>query len=210
MAYKIAHLIQFYHVTMERTVGQDALMSKTLSECAPTSTAYYERVTDKADTRITSSAYEAFFATLATYGRSLLRFIQAPPADLAPPRMFCEAISNLRDIMQVYETSLIDDAGRGEDDFDEVLKAALDPPLTMCDRMAELREKKWDRLVFGVNCLVHAQVRSWFNLLPSRVRVAYSWGKGRSGAFFFYRGKTTRVRGRCSQAGRRFDIGTRA
>jgi hypothetical protein len=32
MAYRIATLIQFYHVTMERTIGADALMSTVLAE----------------------------------------------------------------------------------------------------------------------------------------------------------------------------------
>lgn len=33
MAYRIATLIHFYKVTMERTIGGDALMSTVLSEC---------------------------------------------------------------------------------------------------------------------------------------------------------------------------------
>lgn len=57
MAYRIASLIHFYKVTMERTVGEDTLMSGVLSE-------------------IKDHAYEVFFETLRTQGRSLLRFIQ--------------------------------------------------------------------------------------------------------------------------------------
>lgn len=57
MAYRIATLIHFYKVTMERTIGEDALMSSVLGE-------------------IMDSAYEAFFGTLQAQGRSLLRFIQ--------------------------------------------------------------------------------------------------------------------------------------
>lgn len=58
MAYRIATLIHFYKVTMERTIGEDALMSSVLGE-------------------IMDNAYEAFFETLRAQGRSLLRFIQA-------------------------------------------------------------------------------------------------------------------------------------
>ncbi len=32
MAYKIANLLQFYLVTMRKTIGDDALLSKTLQE----------------------------------------------------------------------------------------------------------------------------------------------------------------------------------
>ena len=32
MAYKIANLLQFYLVTMHRTIGAEALLSKTLQE----------------------------------------------------------------------------------------------------------------------------------------------------------------------------------
>lgn len=57
MAYQISTLIHFYKVTMERTVGEDALMSTVLGE-------------------IMQHAYEVFFETLYAQGRSLLRFIQ--------------------------------------------------------------------------------------------------------------------------------------
>jgi hypothetical protein len=32
MAYKIANLLQFYLVTMQKTIGSEALLSKTLQE----------------------------------------------------------------------------------------------------------------------------------------------------------------------------------
>lgn len=67
MAYRIASLIHFYKVTMERTVGEDTLMSGVLSE-------------------IKDHAYEVFFETLRTQGRSLLRFIQVR---LFPPLALC-------------------------------------------------------------------------------------------------------------------------
>ncbi|KAM0789745.1 hypothetical protein ACM66B_006600 [Microbotryomycetes sp. NB124-2] len=139
MAYRIATLIHFYRVTMERTIGEDAHMSKVLAE-------------------ITDSAYNAFFETLSAQGTTLLRFIQPPAAALSPPAQLRESLSTLREIMAVYSSSLLDDAnlvtfGQREAEFKDVLDAALDPALDMCNKMAELRPSLWDRAVFKINCI---------------------------------------------------------
>lgn len=59
--------------------------------------------------------------------------------------------------MSVYSTSLLEDplrtnAESREADFADVLDAALDPALQMCEKMAEMRPSSWDRAVFGINC----------------------------------------------------------
>ncbi|GAA5985756.1 hypothetical protein JCM10908_007099 [Rhodotorula pacifica] len=139
MAYRIATLIHFYKVTMERTVGEDTLMSAVLSE-------------------IKDHAYEAFFETLRAQGRSLLRFIQPPAAALSAPAQLREVLSTLREILTVYATSLLEQEGapttpRARDsEFRDVLDASLDPALEMCARMAEMRQAEWDKAVFTVNC----------------------------------------------------------
>ncbi|TNY22049.1 oligomeric Golgi complex subunit 6 [Rhodotorula diobovata] len=138
MAYQIATLIHFYKVTMERTVGEDALMSAVLGE-------------------IMDHAYEVFFETLKAQGRSLLRFIQPPAAALSAPTQLREVLSTLREIMTVYATSLLETEASApspsarEAEFRSVLDAALDPALDMCARMAEMRGAEWDRSVFWVN-----------------------------------------------------------
>ncbi|GAA6004653.1 Golgi transport complex subunit COG6 [Rhodotorula paludigena] len=139
MAYRIATLIHFYKVTMERTIGEDALMSTVLGE-------------------IMDHAYELFFETLKAQGRSLLRFIQPPAAALSAPLQLREILSTLREVMTVYATSLLEHEASvpspksREADFTDVLDAALDPALDMCTRMAEMRPVEWDRHVFWVNC----------------------------------------------------------
>lgn len=61
--------------------------------------------------------------------------------------------------MNVYSTSLVEEttsttsASLRENEFSDVLDAALDPALFMCGRMAEMRNSTWDRAVFGVNCV---------------------------------------------------------
>ncbi|GAA5919249.1 hypothetical protein JCM1841_006519 [Sporobolomyces salmonicolor] len=138
MAYRIATLIHFYKVTMERTIGEDALMSKVLTE-------------------IMDHAYEVFFETLKAQGRSLLRFIQPPAAALSAPTQLRDTLSTLREIMSVYSHSLLDSESPSSpsaspSDFKPVLDAVLDPALQMCGTMAEMRATEWDRAVFWVNC----------------------------------------------------------
>lgn len=40
-----------------------------------------------------------------------------------------------------------------EAEFKPVLDAALEPALSMCEKMAEMRPAAWDRAVFGINCI---------------------------------------------------------
>ncbi|GAA5926667.1 Golgi transport complex subunit COG6 [Sporobolomyces koalae] len=138
-AYRISTLIHFYKVTMERTIGSDALMSQVLSE-------------------LLQHSNEVFFETLRAQGRSFLRFIQPPAAALSAPSQLRDALSTLREIMSVYSSSLLDHEAsvaspeKRETDFEDVLDAALDPALQMCSAMAEMRPATWDQAVFWVNC----------------------------------------------------------
>ncbi|KAK4056417.1 Golgi transport complex subunit 6 [Microbotryomycetes sp. JL221] len=139
MTYRIATLIHFYKVTMERTIGDDAHMVKVLGE-------------------ITDIAYAAFFETLTAHGKTLLRFIQPPAAALSPPSQLRDTLSTLREIMAVYSSSLLDDANlvsfeQRETEFKSVLDASLDPVLEMCDRMSQLRPTEWERCIFKINCI---------------------------------------------------------
>lgn len=79
MTYRIATLIHFYKVTIERTVGVDALMVTVLTEFVSSSLFLGEDVGLLMffwSNRIMNHAYEAFYETLHAQGRSLLRFIQ--------------------------------------------------------------------------------------------------------------------------------------
>ncbi|OCF45140.1 hypothetical protein I317_00942 [Kwoniella heveanensis CBS 569] len=164
MAYKIANLLQFYLVTMQKTIGEEALLCKTLKE-------------------IHDQAYVAFFETLDAQGRSLLRFLHPPDATLAPPLALRDAALILRELLSVYSTSLIDPAERESDaDLARLLEKAVDPCVEMCERMAELRKGstsssgggagtssgagagasgagagEWEKDVFMVNCLGYLQ-----------------------------------------------------
>lgn len=180
IAYRIATLIQFYRITVERTIGVDALMSQVLVEqvVRPRRPSLYRRVHLFSDNRIREHAYEVFFETLKAQGRSLLRFIQVrlllypstndrahivspiekpPAATLSSPPVLREALSTLREIMLVYSSSLLEEdtsmsSLSRETEFDPVLDTILHPALEMCGRMGEMRSSEWDRSIFGINC----------------------------------------------------------
>jgi hypothetical protein len=110
--------------------------------------------------RLYDYADAAFFETLEAQGRSLLRFLHAPDANLSPPLALRDATQVLREIIAVYDTSLVDAAER-ETDFARLLNTAVDPAVEMCERMADLRKQTtgtWDRDVFLVNCLEYLEV----------------------------------------------------
>ncbi|WVQ78637.1 hypothetical protein IAT38_000724 [Cryptococcus sp. DSM 104549] len=150
MAYKIANLLQFYLVTMRKTIGDQALLCTTLQE-------------------IHDQAYIAFFETLDAQGRSLLRFLHPPDATLTPPLALRDATLILRELLGVYSTSLVDPSERANDkDLEKLLEKSVGPCVEMCERMGEMRRAaggagdgkdgmrgkgEWERDVFMVNCL---------------------------------------------------------
>ncbi|WVQ77320.1 hypothetical protein IAR50_007004 [Cryptococcus sp. DSM 104548] len=149
MSYKIANLVQFYLVTMRKTIGPSAQLCQTLQE-------------------IHDAAYTTFYETLDAQGRALLRFLHAPDNTLSPPPSLREAVLVLRELLTVHSSSLLDPADQAEveqDEVDKLLTKAVGPCVEMCERMAEMRkstvgagkrgrgEGEWERDVFMVNCL---------------------------------------------------------
>ncbi|KAF8606493.1 oligomeric complex COG6 [Ceratobasidium sp. AG-I] len=145
-SYKIANLLEFYMITMRGTVGEEAILSRALTE-------------------LTEIAYTVFFDTLAAQGRSLLRFLHPAEDDLAAPIALRDAAQVLKEIMVVYDSSLLHDEHEGSatpsgemQNFDTTLTAMVDPMLEMCRRMAALRDKgDWETAIFMINCLTYLQ-----------------------------------------------------
>jgi hypothetical protein len=75
----------------------------------------------------------------------------------------------LREIMQVYDSSLLEDETPEQraQGFKDVLEAAVKPMLDMCSTMGNLMktepgkedDTKWQRAIFLTNCLVYIEVR---------------------------------------------------
>ncbi|KAG1761563.1 oligomeric complex COG6 [Suillus occidentalis] len=125
VSYKVANLLQYYMLTMRRTIGEDALLSTTLSE-------------------ITDVSYK-----------------DPDDSSLTPPLPILEHAQLLREIMQVYDSSLLDDttAEPGET-FNRILDVMLDPAMEMCAAAAEEKARyrpQWDRAVFVLNCWCYLQ-----------------------------------------------------
>lgn len=112
--------------------------------------------------------------------------MQPPDATLTPPLALRDTLYNLREIIGVYTTSLVDEADR-ESDFATVLNKAVSPAVEMCERMGDMRrahagqvsgqaggeggvaggkeggkglysQGEWERDVFMINCLGYLQV----------------------------------------------------
>jgi len=76
----------------------------------------------------------------------------------------------LREIMQVYDSSLLSESppvdaqgDRGSTlEFDRVLDVMVDPAVAMCAAAAEEKARsryRWDNAVFVLNCLCYIKVR---------------------------------------------------
>ncbi|KAF9450271.1 COG6-domain-containing protein [Macrolepiota fuliginosa MF-IS2] len=140
ISYKIANLLQFYLLTMRRTIGDQAILTTTLQD-------------------VTDLAYKAFYESIQVQGRALAR-VQLDPNDpsLAPPLTVLDHAQILRDIMAVYQSSLIGDEDESElqAGFQKVLDIMIDPVVEMCTTASERKKHlrpKWDQAVFVLNCL---------------------------------------------------------
>ncbi|KAF8322621.1 oligomeric complex COG6 [Clavulina sp. PMI_390] len=149
-AYKIANLLSFYLLTMRRTIGDEALLTKTLQT-------------------VTDLSTHVFIETIQSQGRSLLRFLQPPDADLSPPLALRDVSQVLREIMTVYDSSMLElEAGSTiseetakteRQEFNRIMDAAVGPALEMCRRMASLKKDGTEREkeIFLVNCVAYLQ-----------------------------------------------------
>ncbi|KAI0064458.1 oligomeric complex COG6 [Artomyces pyxidatus] len=140
-AYKIANLLQFYTLTMTRTIGEHALLSKTLKET-------------------TDASYKVFFDAIEAQGRALLR-VALDPSDpsLTPPPALLTHAQSLRSIIALHSSESEPDE---ESQMTRILDVMVDPAMQMCVAAAEEKEeqgrrrgKTWDRKVFVLNCLTY-------------------------------------------------------
>lgn len=91
VCYKIANLLQYYALTMLHTIGDRSVLSDTLRE-------------------ITQASYKVFFNTIEAQGRAILRIpLDLDDPSLAPPNFVMDHAQVLREIMLVYDSSLLDE-----------------------------------------------------------------------------------------------------
>jgi len=136
---------------MNRTIGENSFLSKTLDD-------------------LHEAALQIFFDILDAQGKSSLRFLHPPEANLSVPISIVNSALNLRELMMVYETSLLGDEDELQkvDDFRRILSVSVEPSLEACQKMVDLNSSKdaskdeWANHVFLLNCFAYIQE----NLLP--------------------------------------------
>ncbi|KAF9242033.1 oligomeric complex COG6-domain-containing protein [Melanogaster broomeanus] len=146
VSYKIANLLQYYMLTMQRTIGDQSLLSQTLQE-------------------ITGVSYKVFFDSIEAQGRALLRMpLDLDDPSLSPPHSIIDHAQLLREIMQVYDSSLLGEAlpepSEASAGFRRIFNVMVDPAVTMCAAAAEEKARsrpRWDRAVFVLNCLCYLE-----------------------------------------------------
>ncbi|KAI8913977.1 oligomeric Golgi complex subunit 6 [Powellomyces hirtus] len=143
VVYRLANLVQFYEGTLASVLGTQAQLSLTVKD-------------------MTKTAYKAFFDTLNAHASQLLRLFQTPGSDLLPPPAVRETVLQLREIMAIYDESLVV-SDRREDDFAEILTALLDPLSQMCV-LGAASLPTIENAIYSINCLLHIQ--SALNLYP--------------------------------------------
>ncbi|KAF8132974.1 oligomeric complex COG6-domain-containing protein [Boletus edulis] len=142
VSYKVAHLLQYYMLTMQRTIGDHSLLSQMLQE-------------------ITGVSYNFFFDSVEAQGRALHRIpLDLDDPSVSPPHSIIDHAQRLREMMQVYDSSLLSEGSSDPSEasvgFRSILDVMVDPTVTVCAAAAEEKARlrpRWDRAVFVLNCL---------------------------------------------------------
>ncbi|KAJ3021051.1 Golgi transport complex subunit 6 [Thoreauomyces humboldtii] len=143
VVYRLANLVQFYERTLAGVVGDEAQLALTTKE-------------------ITEAGYKGFFDTLNTQASEMLGLVQTPGADLLPPPAVRETVLHLREIMAIYDESLVV-SERREEDFAHILVALLEPLSQMCV-LGAASLPTIENAIYTINCFLHIQ--SALNLYP--------------------------------------------
>ncbi|KAG5644406.1 hypothetical protein DXG03_008573 [Asterophora parasitica] len=144
VSYKIANLLQFYMLTMRRTIGDDALLSTTLLE-------------------ITDLAYSIFYESVSAQGRALLRVqLDVNDSSLTAPLAILDHMQILREIMVVYQSSFLGEEDESEQiaGFQKIVDIMVDPAIELSTVANEEKRRlrpKWDQPIYALNCLSYLE-----------------------------------------------------
>ena len=137
LLYKIANLIIFYRVTFIKLLGSDSSLLETLSSLAQSALRHFRTVVSDS-----VSAVEADIA--------------APNPDLQIPDFLNENLTQFATLLTTYDSSLTPASSRVAD-FEPVTSQALDPFLSICEKMSRETNEP-SASIFMVNCLLAAKV----------------------------------------------------
>lgn len=159
VTFKLANLIDFYRLTITRTLGSKAALTQTLSETS-------------------RATYEAFAVTLDKQASGLSRFNEPPDQTLEIPPPLQGAGTILKELMNVLKSSFVEECEDNaldqqarrdaQQQLELVNEKLVKPMVAMCERLAAQVVAKrprgkseqaanWDKSIFLCNCLEHIQ-----------------------------------------------------
>ena len=149
LLYKIANLIMFYRVTFVKLLGSDSNLLETLSSLG-------------------QSALRQFGTVVSDNVLAIQADVAAPPPDLRIPGFLDEALSQLTILLKTHDSSLTPASSRVAD-FELVISQALNPFLSICEKMAKQISEP-SASVFAANCLLAAKTAlSAYDFVQDRV-----------------------------------------
>lgn len=137
LAYRISNLINYYHLTFEKLLGEDSFLLNTMRS-------------------VEQTALHQFHSTLQAHVRAVQADLPSTPLDLAPPNFILEALKQLKDLMGSYDTSLAPTKER-QGKFSKILEEALDPYLDSC-RFLGTGLNEVQANIFGLNYTLAAKM----------------------------------------------------
>ena len=149
LLYKIANLIMFYRVTFVKLLGSNSSLLDTLSSLG-------------------QSALRQFSTVVSDNVLAIQADVAAPPPDLRIPGFLDEALSQLTILLKTHDSSLTPASSRVAD-FELVISEALNPFLSICEKVAKQISEP-SASVFAANCLLAAKTAlSAYDFVQDRV-----------------------------------------
>lgn len=149
LLYRIANLVIFYRVTFIKLLGSDSSLLETLSS-------------------VEQSALRQFKTVVSDNVSAVEADIAAPNPDLQIPHFLDEALTQFSTLLKTYDSSLTPASSRVAD-FEPVTAQALDPFLSICEKMSRDINEPSAR-IFLVNCLLAVKTTlSKYDFAQSRV-----------------------------------------
>lgn len=149
LLYNIANLVIFYRVTFIKLLGSDSSLLETLSSLGQSALRQFRNVVSDSVSVIQAD-------------------IVAPTPDLRIPDFLDEALTQFTTLMKTYDSSLTPTSSRVAD-FQPVISQALNPFLSVCEKMAKDIDQP-SASIFIANCLLAAKTTlSAFDFVQDRV-----------------------------------------
>jgi conserved oligomeric Golgi complex subunit 6 len=133
LAYRIANLISFYKRTFAKLLSSEAAILDVLD-------------------KLEDFSYGQFEANMRDHVASIQSDLTHAPHDINPPEFLEEALETLKVLMKSFDSSMAAASGNSEA-FSPILKEALDPFLSGCDKLATHLPPPQNS-IFTLNCLL--------------------------------------------------------